>query len=202
MPITHYGCRQPAVPEDLTIPLPGHIATLRVPDLYREAGLDQLAAGRVDLNQQLRSMAGFGHLPAALMIDTLFVSNGTPSLPPGYMATIIDGVRSAGGLCIADEVQAGFARSGRHFWGYEHHGRIPDLVTMGKPIGSGFPLGVVATRREILESFVGETGMFSTFGGNPLAAAAGLAVLEVIENEGLQDNALRTGAYLRAGFAR
>ena len=101
---------------------------------------------------------------------------------------------------IADEVQAGFGRSGTHLWGFKAHGIIPDFVTMGKPVGNGFPLGVIVTSPEILNAFVKETDLFSTFGGNPVACAAGMAVLDVIENEELIVNARETGEYLRLGL--
>jgi 4-aminobutyrate aminotransferase-like enzyme/Ser/Thr protein kinase RdoA (MazF antagonist) len=188
-------------PEAFSTSLPPSMVTLRVPDLYRETETAQLDLGRTDFNKQLAKLAAAGFAPAAMMIDTLLVSNGTPSVPEGYIALLVGLLREAGGLYIADEVQAGFGRSGVHFWGYELHGVTPDIVTMGKPIGSGFPMGVVATRREILESFVGETGLFSTFGGNPVACAAGMAVLDVIDREGLQENARQTGEYLRAGLS-
>ena len=114
------------------------------------------------------------------------------------MAEAIANVRMAGGLFIADEVQPGFARTGESMWGYEHHGLVPDMVAMGKPMGNGYPIGGVAVKPDLLETFGATTGYFNTFGGNPVAAAAGLAVLETIEAENLQENALVTGAYLRA----
>jgi 4-aminobutyrate aminotransferase-like enzyme len=106
-------------------------------------------------------------------------------------------VRAAGGLCIADEVQTGFGRLGSHYWGFETQDVTPDIVVVGKPIGNGFPLAAVITTPEIAASF--DTGMefFSTFGGNPVACAAGLAVLEVVEAEHLMENARRVGDHLR-----
>ena len=109
-------------------------------------------------------------------------------------------MHKAGGLFISDEVQPGFGRTGAAMWGFERHGVEPDIVTMGKPMGDGFPIGGVVTRPEILESFCETTGYFNTFGGNPVAAAAGLAVLDVIEDEGLIENASRIGGYMRAGL--
>ena len=109
-------------------------------------------------------------------------------------------VRGAGGVCIADEVQVGFGRVGSHFWAFETQNAVPDIVTMGKPIGNGHPLAAVVTTRDIAESF--QTGMeyFNTFGGNPVSCAIGLAVLDVIENEGLQENAATMGEYLLNGL--
>jgi 4-aminobutyrate aminotransferase-like enzyme len=111
-------------------------------------------------------------------------------------------VRGAGGVCIADEVQTGFGRLGTHFWGFEAQQVVPDIVVLGKPIGNGFPLGAVVTTREIAASFDNGMEFFSTFGGNPVACAAGLAVLDVVEEEGLQEHALRVGARLLAGLRR
>ena len=131
------------------------------------------------------------------MVDSAFTSNGIYDPPPEWMTPIIAAVRAAGGLVIGDEVQYGLGRSGSHFWGFGRRGFVPDLVTLGKPVANGFPLGVVVTRREILEAFQRKTGFFSTFGGNPVAAAAGLAVLEVLDGEKLMANALATGDQFR-----
>ena len=106
--------------------------------------------------------------------------------------------REAGGVYIADEVQPGFGRTGEKMWGFDRHGLVPDMVVMGKPMGNGFPMGGVAIRPDLLEAFGSKSGYFNTFGGNPVAAAAGLAVLDVLESEGLQANALEIGAYLRS----
>ena len=109
-------------------------------------------------------------------------------------------VRRAGGLCVADEVQAGFGRMGKVMWGFEVHGVVPDIVTLGKPVGNGHPVGVVVTRPEILEAFARQTSFFSTFGGNCVSAAAALAVLDVIERERLSDNAAQVGVHLKRGI--
>jgi 4-aminobutyrate aminotransferase-like enzyme len=109
-------------------------------------------------------------------------------------------VRAASGVCIADEVQVGFGRLGTHFWGFETQGVVPDIVVLGKPIGNGFPLAAVITTEEIAAQFDNGMEFFSTFGGNPVACAAGLAVLDVLEDECLQERALRVGSHLRAGL--
>jgi len=121
-------------------------------------------------------------------------------LPPGYLADVYAQVRAAGGVCIADEVQVGFGRLGTHFWGFELQGVTPDIVVLGKPIGNGFPLGAVITTPEIAASFDNGMEFFSTFGGNPVACAAGLAVLDVVRDEGLQSHAERVGGRLLAGL--
>jgi 4-aminobutyrate aminotransferase-like enzyme len=105
-------------------------------------------------------------------------------------------------VCIADEVQTGFGRLGSHFWGFEEQEVVPDVVVLGKPIANGFPLGAVVTTREMAASFDNGMEFFSTFGGNPVSCAAGLAVLDVVEEEGLQDRALRVGRYLIDGLRR
>ncbi len=120
--------------------------------------------------------------------------------PPGYLAEAYRHVRGAGGVCIADEVQTGFARLGTHFWGFETQGVTPDVVVLGKPIGNGFPLGAVVTTREIAAAFDNGMEFFSTFGGNPVACAAGLAVLDVLDEERLQERARRVGEHLLAAL--
>lgn len=139
--------------------------------------------------------------PAAFLAESLMSVAGQVIPPPGYFETAFRHVRAAGGVCILDEVQVGFGRAGEAFWAFELHGVVPDIVVMGKPIGNGHPMGAVVTTRAIAESF--ETkGMefFSTFGGNPVSCAIGSAVLDVIEEEKLQENALRVGTQLRDGL--
>lgn len=121
---------------------------------------------------------------------------GIVEVSPGYLPLAYETVRKAGGLCIADEVQAGFARVGSHFWGFETHGVVPDIVTMAKGIGNGIPLGAVVTTPEIAQVLTRRC-YFNTFGGNPLCTAGGLAVLKVLEKEKLQENAFVVGSYLK-----
>jgi 4-aminobutyrate aminotransferase-like enzyme/Ser/Thr protein kinase RdoA (MazF antagonist) len=130
---------------------------------------------------------------AAFIAETVPSVAGQIVFPPGYLPEAYQHVRAAGGVCIADEVQVGFARLGSHFWGFETQAVVPDIVVLGKPIGNGFPLGAVVTSREIANSFANGMEFFSTFGGNPVACAAGLAVLDVLEEEKLRDRALRVG---------
>ncbi|KAJ8753847.1 hypothetical protein K2173_000101 [Erythroxylum novogranatense] len=121
---------------------------------------------------------------------------GIVELAPGYLPAAYKTVKDAGGLCISDEVQAGFARTGTHFWGFQAHGVVPDIVTMAKGIGNGIPLGALVTTPEVAEVLT-RRSYFNTFGGNPVCTAAGLAVLRVIEKENLQENALAVGNYLK-----
>ena len=139
---------------------------------------------------------------AAFIAETLPSVAGQIVLPPGYLAEAYRHVRAAGGVCIADEVQVGFGRLGTHFWGFETQGVVPDIVVLGKPIGNGFPLAAVVTTEAIADSFANGMEFFSTFGGNPVACAAGLAVLDVMRDEKLQARALRVGGHFIAGLKR
>ena len=135
-----------------------------------------------------------------------FIAESMPSvagqiiLPDGYLQNVYDAVRAAGGVCIADEVQTGYGRIGTHFWGFEKYGVVPDIVVLGKPIGNGHPLGAVITTPSIAESFNNGMEFFSTFGGNNVSCAIGLAVLEVVEDEKLQSHALQVGERLLKGL--
>ena len=153
------------------------------------------------INSAIMALGEHGHQPAMLILDTAFVSDGIYTSPKGYLNTLFAKTRAAGGLCIADEVQGGFGRLGQHFWGFQFDDVIPDIVTLGKPMGNGHPLAAVVTRPEIAEVLANETGYFNTFGGNPVSCAAGLSVLEVIEKEALQRNALEVGQYLSERLA-
>src|SRR5439155_23108998 len=137
---------------------------------------------------------------AAFICESLLSCGGQLVLPENYLKAAYRYVRDAGGLCIADEVQVGFGRTGTHFWGFETQGVVPDIVTMGKPIGNGHPLAAVVTTPEIAASFNNGMEYFNTFGGNPVSCAIGLAVLDVIAEEGLQENAQRVGTHLMEGM--
>jgi 4-aminobutyrate aminotransferase-like enzyme len=139
---------------------------------------------------------------AAFISESVMSCAGQIVLPPGYLRSVYSKVRAAGGICIADEVQVGFGRVGSHFWAFETQGVVPDIVTMGKPIGNGHPLGAVVTTPEVAASFANGMEYFNTFGGNPISCAVGLAVLDVIEEEGLQSRAQLVGARLRSGLER
>src|SRR6266404_5975859 len=132
---------------------------------------------------------------AAYIAETLPSVGGQIVFPPNYLAEVYKYVRAEGAVCIADEVQVGFGRLGTHFWGFGTQGVVPDIAVFGKPMGNAFPLAAVVTTREIAASFANGMEFFSTFGGNPVACAAGLAVLDVLRDEGLRDRALRVGRY-------
>jgi 4-aminobutyrate aminotransferase-like enzyme/Ser/Thr protein kinase RdoA (MazF antagonist) len=184
--------------------VPPFMRTLTPPDGYRgphRYGTNDM--GRLyaaDADKATASLRETGHGTAAFMIDSALMTNGVLEPVPGYVAEVAAKVRAAGGLVIGDEVQSGFGRMGTYMWGHQHHGIVPDIVTIGKPAGNGHPLGVVVTTPEILETFLKEYAFFSTFGGNNVSCAAGLAVLDVIENEGLVENSRVVGDYLKAGI--
>jgi 4-aminobutyrate aminotransferase-like enzyme/Ser/Thr protein kinase RdoA (MazF antagonist) len=173
-----------------------------IPDDYRGPyRRDDAAAGTKyaqHVAEILQNIRAEGHSVAAYIAETLPSVAGQIVFPPGYLAETYKHVRAAGGVCIADEVQVGFGRLGTHFWGFETQGIVPDIVVFGKPIGNAFPLAAVVTTPEIAASFNNGMEFFSTFGGNPVACAAGIAVLDVLEEECLQENALRVGSYLIA----
>ncbi len=177
-----------------------HVAP--IPDDYRGPyRRDDPAAGTKyaqHVAQLVENMRAEGRGAAAFILETLPSVAGQIVPPPGYLAEAFKHVRAAGGVCIADEVQVGFGRLGTQFWGFETQSVVPDIVVLGKPIGNAFPLAAVVTTREIAASFDNGMEFFSTFGGNPVACAAGLAVLDVLEEEHLQENALRVGNYLQA----
>jgi len=180
-----------------------NIVTVPAPDSYRgqHAGLPEAAEKyAAHLHEAIDTLRRRGLRPAAFIVDTIFSNEGLPTVPAGYLAKAADIVRKAGGLFIADEVQPGFGRMGSHFWGFERHAVIPDIATMGKPMGNGYPVSAVVTSHEVVNAFARYSHYFNTFGGSPVACAAGLAVLEVIEQEGLQANALETGSYLLEGL--
>jgi alanine-glyoxylate transaminase/(R)-3-amino-2-methylpropionate-pyruvate transaminase len=138
---------------------------------------------------------------AGFIAESIQGVGGFVEFPQGYLKNVYEHVRAAGGVCIADEVQTGFGRTGTHFWGFETQGVIPDIVTMAKGIGNGCPLAAVVTTAKIAQSLMGKVH-FNTFGGNPVVSAMGKAVLEVIEKEKLQENSLKLGAYIKAGLEK
>jgi 4-aminobutyrate aminotransferase-like enzyme len=175
-----------------------------IPDRYRGPhGYDDPDAGRRyadSVRDAVGRLVASGRTPAAFIVESFPGCAGQIELPPGYLEHAFAHVRGAGGVCIADEVQVGFGRVGSHLWAFETQDVVPDVVTMGKPIGNGHPLGAVVTTRAVAESF--ETGMeyFNTFGGNPVSCAAGLAVLDVVADEGLPEHAREVGGRFLAGL--
>jgi 4-aminobutyrate aminotransferase-like enzyme len=171
---------------------PDHVETWEPPDVYRGRHLD--ASTFASALTRLRDR---GHAPAAVILDGLLMSDGIANLDPAYVQELVRLTRDAGALWIADEVQAGHGRTGDALWCFERFGVVPDFVTLGKPMGNGHPVAAVITRRAVLEALVGRATLFSTFGGNPVSAAAALAVLDVLDDERVLDRVQRTGGAMR-----
>jgi 4-aminobutyrate aminotransferase-like enzyme len=173
---------------------PGHVKAIPAPS--RRAYGDDVAGGFAKaVRKAIGKLQKRGHRFAGLIVDTIFSSDGVFPDPAGFLAPAVAAAREAGGLFIADEVQPGFGRTGR-MWGFERHGLTPDVVTMGKPMGNGYPMAGMATRPKLLARFCKDVGYFNTFAGTPPAAAAGLAVLDALRDDGLIENAARVGAHL------
>ena len=150
--------------------------------------------------ETIKKMKENGIKPAAFIADNIFSSEGIYPIPKNYLKHMYDLVRASSGLAIADEVQSGFGRTGKHMWGFQHDEVIPDIVTLGKPMGNGHPLAAVVTTQKIAKAFNKHYGYFNTFGGNPVSAAAGLAVLQFVHNHKLVDHAEDVGNYLKDGL--
>ncbi len=175
-----------------------------MPDLYRGPyGLDDPEAGSRYAElvaEAIQKATNAGRPPAAFFAESMLGCGGQIMLPPHYLRHAFAHVRAAGGVCVADEVQVGLGRAGSHFWAFETQEAVPDIVTLGKPIGNGHPMAAVVTTPEIAKSFANGMEYFNTFGGNTVSCSVGLAVLDVIEHEGLQANAFETGRYLLEGL--
>ena len=184
---------------------PGYVHTAAIPDGYRGKFKGRGKAAAVnyakDVARALEDAAANGGA-AAFLAESVLGCGGQVVLPAGYLQAAYAHARRAGAVCIADEVQVGFGRVGSHFWGFQTQGRavVPDIVTLGKPIGNGHPMAAVITTREIADSFDNGMEYFNTFGGNPVSCAVGHAVLDVIEEQQLRQNALSVGDELRAGL--
>ena len=175
---------------------PSNVHVAPMPDVYRglHRGLDAATLYATDVD---RILDEHSDKIAAFISESLLGCGGQIEFPQGYLHSVYSSVRAAGGLCIADEVQVGFGRVGTHFWGFETQNVIPDIVVLGKPMGNGHPLAGVVTTPQIAASFDNGMEFFSTFGGNPVSTTVGLAVLNVLQEERLQENALVTGIWLK-----
>jgi 4-aminobutyrate aminotransferase-like enzyme/Ser/Thr protein kinase RdoA (MazF antagonist) len=183
---------------------PPHVHITLMPDPFRGPyKASDPDAGRKyaeDVHRVLKEMETSGRKPAAFIHETIPGVAGQIVLPDHYLEQSYKYVRDAGGVCIADEVQVGFGRVGTHMWAFETQNVVPDIVTMGKPIGNGHPLAAVVTISEIADSFNNGMEYFNTFGGNPVSCAVGLAVLDVIRDEKLMENALTVGEHFKTGL--
>jgi 4-aminobutyrate aminotransferase-like enzyme len=160
--------------------------------------MGQWFAGRVA--EQIEDLERHGDGLAAFVVDSMFSSDGVFAHPTDLLAPVAEVVRRAGGVFVADEVQCGFARSGEKLWGYQRHGIDPDIVSLGKPMGNGFPVAGIAVAPEIVAEFGRDTRYFNTFGGNTVAIAAAQATLDVIRDERLLENAEKVGQLMRDGL--
>ncbi|MEY8843284.1 aspartate aminotransferase family protein [Cribrihabitans sp. XS_ASV171] len=205
---TYHGNTMAVSQLSRTNPPPGgywdHMAFVPAPDSYRplggEGGQAHAQAFAQAVQDQIDALAERGHGLSCLIICPYFANEGFPTLEEGWLAPAIAAVRKAGGIVIADEVQPGFGRLGTHFWGHQKAGITPDVVTIGKPMANGHPVGGVVTSPEIMAAFRTSFRYFNTFGGNPVSAAAALATLRVVQEEGLMENARTVGDYAREGL--
>jgi len=185
---------------------PEHTHIVPLPDSYRGKYRGDYSSTGMHyashIKEQLEEIKRKGRGVSAFLAESIVSCGGQIVLPDNYLKTAYALVRAAGGVCIADEVQTGFGRVGKTFWGFELQGVVPDIVTMGKPIGNGHPLAAVACTRAIADAFANGMEFFNTFGGNPVSAAIGLEVLKVIREEKLQENAFVVGEYLKAGLRK
>ena len=178
-----------------------YIIKVPMPDTYRGKYIkgdgnvgSMYASDAIDIMKNSKSSV------AAFISEPILGCGGQVILPKGYLNKIYKSVRKQGGVCISDEVQTGFGRLGNHFWGFEMHNVIPDIVIIGKPMANGHPIGAVVTTNEVAESFGKGVEFFSSFGGNPISCAIGMSVLDVIVEEGLQENARDVGEYYMSLF--
>ena len=181
-----------------------NVKAVPFPESYRPidglSGEALAGAYAAEVKQAVDEFEDEGIGVAGMLICPIFSGEGLPDVPPGYMEQAVGHVRDAGGLYIADEVQAGFARTGNKMWGYQLGGVTPDISTMGKPMGNGHPVAGVVAGDDLVNGFREQVMYFNTFGGNPVQCAVGMAVLDVIEQENLQENALVVGEYIKDGL--
>jgi 4-aminobutyrate aminotransferase-like enzyme len=176
-----------------------HVRTVPAPDAARMGG-DPGPAFAAAVQGAIDDLLRHGIRPAGLIVDTVFSSDGVFTDPAGFLAPAVAAIRAAGGVFIADEVQPGFGRTGDAMWGFQRHAVLPDMVSLGKPMGNGYPVAGLVLRPGVIAEFGARARYFNTFGGNAVAAATAAAVLDVVQGEALQDNARQTGALLKAGL--
>ncbi|KAA0596076.1 4-aminobutyrate aminotransferase-like enzyme [Azospirillum lipoferum] len=186
----------------LTVDLGAHVRLVPAPRLYHAEGADLSERFTRDVEAAIADLRRHGIKPAAMIVDSLFTSDGILPDPAGFLKGAVDAIKRAGGLFIADEVQPGFGRTGTHMWGFQRHGVVPDIVTMGKPMGNGQPIAGILATADALAEFGVKSRYFNTFAGNTVSCAAALAVLETIERDRLMANAATVGNNLRDGIAQ
>ncbi|MDC8002892.1 aminotransferase class III-fold pyridoxal phosphate-dependent enzyme [Aureisphaera galaxeae] len=183
---------------------PEHTHIIPLPDTFRGKYRDEDAAGMYaeEVQKQIETIENKGRKVGAFIIEPIISCGGQVELPEGFLASAYDRVRAAGGLCISDEVQTGCGRMGSTFWGFQLHDVVPDIVTIGKPLGNGHPVAAVACTQEVAEKFANGMEYFNTFGGNPVSCAIAATVLRTVKQEKLQENALNVGNYLKEGLKK
>ena len=182
------------------VALGAHVRAVAPPDPWREGADEAARRFAADVDAAIDDLVRHGIRPAALIVDTRLSRDGVVPGPKGFLAGPCDAIRRAGGVFVADEVQPGFGRTGEAMWGFERHGTVPDMVSLGKPMGNGYPVAALVLQPRLVEEFGAGARYFNTFGGNTVAVATARAVLGVIADEGLQANALAVGEYLRRGL--
>ncbi|RAT12615.1 MULTISPECIES: aspartate aminotransferase family protein [Lonsdalea] len=182
-------------------PLASTTRLVPAPDRYRINAPDLGVWFANEIQKQIDDMAAHGIKFAGFLADSIFSSDGVLPDPVGFLQPAIDVVHANGGIFIADEVQPGFARTGDTFWGFARHDVVPDIVTMGKPMGNGIPVSGLFAKADVLAAFSDEIPYFNTFGGNPVSMAAAQAVLNVIRDEGLEEHSKTVGARLKQELA-
>lgn len=182
------------------VPMGLNVRTVPPPDPRRADGLDVGETFANHVQAAVDDLQRRGIKVAALIVDTIFSSDGVFADPAGFLTPAVEVVRRAGGVFIADEVQPGFGRTGDAMWGFQRHDIVPDLVVIGKPMGNGQPIAAMIAKPEVVQSFGQRSRYFNTFGGNPVSCAAALAVLEILEEEKLMQNAQSVGSYLKRGL--
>ena len=186
----------------VTVDLGAHVRLVPAPRLVsRGEGRTLPRRFTRDVEAAIADLRRHGIKPAALIVDSLFTSDGILAGPAGFLKGAVDAIKRAGGLFIADEVQPGFGRTGEHLWGFQRHGVLPDIVTMGKPMGNGQPIAGLLATADVLAEFGKDSRYFNTFAGNTVSCAAALAVLHVIERDRLVQHAAQVGATCWTGIA-
>ncbi|PZD67517.1 aspartate aminotransferase family protein [Pantoea ananatis] len=183
-----------------SVDLGAHVRLIPAPRLYHAEGADLSARFTRDVENAIADLQRHGIKPAALIVDSLFTSDGILPGPEGFMQGAVEAIKRAGGVFIADEVQPGFGRTGETMWGFQRHGVIPDMVTLGKPMGNGQPIAGLLATADVLAEFGQRSRYFNTFAGNTVSCAAALAVLKTIERDGLVAHARDVGKQLLDGI--
>jgi 4-aminobutyrate aminotransferase-like enzyme len=184
----------------VTVDLGPHVRLVPAPRMYHAEGADLGERFTRDIEAAIADLQRHGIKPAALIVDSLFTSDGILPEPAGFLQGAVEAIKRAGGLFIADEVQPGFGRTGEHMWGFQRHGLVPDIVTLGKPMGNGQPIAGLLATADALAEFGKHSRYFNTFSGNAVSCAAALAVLETIEREKLVPHAAKIGKLLLDGI--